>query len=178
MPRSGAESSSRGSFRYPIVLQKDPGSNLWSQQSRLLIAPASWSSLSSATSSVSSSRHTPIPLKSQLFQQNALQPCISTSMSTSPPTSPAPSHQHGHYALSMPQQWTQSYAPWSPPPSYPQWGISADPAESSLSTVPRDFHPARSGPEVRITTPDGKPVILPKKGGRKRLSSVKDQGVQ
>lgn len=176
-PCSGTRSSSRGSFHYATPPRIDSRPNLQSHQSQqsqsssqLLITPVSSSGRSSgrsqATSSVSSLQHTPITPNSQLPQQNPLQQYVNMAVPTSPSPSSSSSYQYGHYMPSTPQQWTPSHAQWNLPP---------DPAQWSPSTVPRDFHLARTGTKVRITTPDGRPVVLPERDRRLGSSPVKDR---
>ena len=182
-PCSGTRSSSRGSFHFATPPRIDSRPNLQSHQSQLsqgssqlLMTPVSSSGRSfgrsPATSSVSSLQHTPITPNSQLPQQNPLQQYVNTTVPTSPSPSSSSSYQYGHYMPSTPQQW--SHSQWSPSASA-QWNPPADPAQWSPSTVPRDFHLARAGTKVRITTPDGRPVILPERDRRLGTSPVKDR---
>lgn len=185
-PCSGTRSSSRGSFHYATPPRIDSRPNLQSHQSQhsqgssqLLMTPVSSSGRSSgrspATSSVSSLQHTPITPNSQLPQQNPLQQYMNTTVPTSPSPSPSTSYQYGPYIPSTPQQWSRPHPQWSPPLSHAQWNAPADPAQWSPSTVPRDFHLARAATKVRITTPDGRPVVLPERDRRLGSSPVKDR---
>lgn len=182
-PCSGTRSSSRASFHFATPPRIDSRPNLQSHQSQhsqgssqLLMTPVSSSGRSSgrspATSSVSSLQHTPITPNSQLPQQNPLQQYVNTAVPTSPTPSSSSSYQYGHYEPSTPQRW--SPAQWSPPASHARWNPPADPRQWSPSTVPRDFHLAPAGTKVRITTPDGRPVILPERDRRLGSSPVKD----
>ena len=175
-PLTGATLSSRGSFHYAVPPRIDSRPNLQNQQSQdssqLLMIPFSSSGWSpeglSAMSSVSSL---------QLPQQSYLQQYENTVLTSRAP-SPASSHHDGHYALSTPQQWSSSYARWSPQSSNPQWTSTSNPARWTPSTIPRGFPLVQSGPEVRITTPNRTPMTLPERDGMLRSSPVRGRGVQ
>lgn len=132
---------------------------------------------SPATSSVSSLQHTPITPNSQLPQQNPLQQYMNTAVppSPSPPSSSSSSYHYGHYGRPTPHAaWSQSSGPWSPQSLHAQWSPTTERVQWSPS-VPRDFHLAPSGSKVKITTPDGRPVILPVPERRGGSSPVKDR---
>ncbi|KAG8738680.1 hypothetical protein FRC10_006597 [Ceratobasidium sp. 414] len=144
-------SSSRGSFHYatPPRTESLHGPFTGPGPSRLSFKPAE-GGYASDHSTVSSSQQTPVTPNMHRSRPHPGSDPRRQHPNLSIPPSPSPSHSSSHsQSPSYPH-----YNYFSPPP-VPRQG-----AWSPTATIPRDFRPAQST-AIRITKPDGTPVILP-----------------